>query len=64
MPCQPIANLGYFVSTVVIHDQVHVEPGWKIVVDLVEKPQELLMPVSAIAIADGHAGSYVHSRKQ
>jgi hypothetical protein len=38
MPCQLTANLGHFMRTVVVHDQMHVKPGGKVKVDLVEKP--------------------------
>jgi hypothetical protein len=31
-------ELGNFVRTVVVHDQMHVKPGGKVEVDLVEKP--------------------------
>src|SRR5579863_10726586 len=61
---QPVSNLGDLVGTVVVHHQMHVQPGGKIVLDLVEKPQELLVPVPAVAIADGHTRCYIHSRKQ
>src|SRR5260370_31167888 len=61
---QPTANLGDLVGTVIVHHQMHVQPGGKIVLDLIEKSQELLMPVPAVAIADSHAGCYIHSRKQ
>jgi hypothetical protein len=43
---------------------MYVEPGWKIEVNLVEKPYEFLMPVAAIATADSDAGNYIHRPKQ
>src|SRR5215467_8733394 len=64
MTRQPISNLVDLVRTVVIHDEMHVHPRGKVFFDLVEKPQELLMPVSSVASADRDAGSYVHRRKQ
>ena len=42
---QPSANFGNLVRTVVIHHQMHVPAGGKILLDLVERPQELWMPV-------------------
>jgi hypothetical protein len=30
VPCQPSANLGNFVSTVVVHDQMHIEPAGRL----------------------------------
>jgi hypothetical protein len=61
---QPTSNFGDLVCAVVVHHQMHVQPGGKIILDLVEKAQELLMPVSPVARADGHSGSNIHSRKQ
>ena len=52
MTRQPISNLVDLVRTVVIHDEMHVQPGGKVFFDLVEKPQELLMPVPLVASAD------------
>lgn len=50
--------------TVVVHDQMDVYAGGELLVDLLEKPQELLMPMPTVAGADGHSGSDIHSRKQ
>jgi hypothetical protein len=52
---QPRSHLGDLVSSIVVHHQVHVKAAWQIRVDLVEKPQELLMPVPPVATADRHA---------
>src|SRR5712692_2553891 len=64
MPCQPAAHLGDLVRAVVVHYQVHFNTGRKIGLDLIEKPQEFLMPVPPVARADGHSGSHIHCRKQ
>jgi hypothetical protein len=47
------------VSSVIVHYQVNFKAAGEIRVDLVEKLQELLMPVSSIAIADHHAAGHV-----
>src|ERR1041385_1481306 len=61
---QPRTNLGDFMRAVVVHHQVNVEPTWQIRIDLIEKPKELLMSVSAVATADRNTAGYIHSRKQ
>jgi hypothetical protein len=43
---------------------MHVQPGGKILIDLVKKAQEFRMPMSPVAGADGNSGSYIHGRKQ
>jgi hypothetical protein len=64
MPRQPTADLGDLVRTVVVHHQVHVYPWGELLLDPIQKPQELLMPMQAVAGADRHAGSYIHSCEQ
>src|SRR5580658_9575498 len=64
MPRQPPAHLSDLVRAVVVHDQMHLKAARKITLDLIEKPQELLMPVSPVARADGHSGCHIHGREQ
>jgi hypothetical protein len=49
MPRQPLAHLSAFVCAVVVHHQMHLQAARKITLDLIEKPQELLMPMSPVA---------------
>jgi hypothetical protein len=47
---------------VVVHHQVNVESAWQARGDFVQEAQELLVPVAAIAVADGDAAGNVQSR--
>src|SRR5215813_15404924 len=64
MACQPVPDLFDLVCAVVIHDEMHVQAGRKVVLNLVQKTQELLVTMPPEARADGHAGSYIHCREQ
>src|SRR5215467_10551831 len=64
MACQPVPDLFDLVCAVVIHDEMHVQAGRKVVLNLVQKTQELLVTMPPVARADGHAGSYIHCREQ
>src|SRR5215475_15585334 len=61
---QPPAYLGDLVRAIVVHDQMDVEPAGEVGVDIIEKPQELLMSVPPVATADRNAAGHIHSRKQ
>ncbi len=56
-------HLGHFVCAVVVHHQMDVEAIRKIGFDVIEKPQEFLMPVPPVAVADGYATCHIHGRK-
>jgi hypothetical protein len=43
---------------------MNLETAGEMVVDVVEKSQELLMPMPSVAIADGDSAGHVRSRKQ
>ena len=62
--CQPLSHFAHLVRTVVVHDQVNVKATREILLDLIEKTQELLMAVASVAIADGDAACHVHGREQ
>src|SRR5262249_47880012 len=64
MPRQPPSNFIDLMRAIVVHHQMNIHACWKIPFDLVEKPKELLMPMSPITGADGHSGGHVHGRKQ
>jgi len=59
MPAEPGAGFGMLVRGVIVDDQVHLAPGRGFAVDLVEKADELLMPVAAHALADDLAVEHV-----
>src|SRR3984885_15901979 len=64
MQRQPIAYLSDSVCAVVVHHQIRLQAARKVTLDLIEKTQELLMPVSPVAGTDGHSGSHIHGCKQ
>src|SRR5512133_4348143 len=61
---QPRSHLADPVRAVIVHDQVDVKTAGEIGIDVVEESQELLMPVPAVAIADGDSACHVQSREQ
>jgi hypothetical protein len=61
---QPVADFSDLVGAIVVHHQMYVQSGRKILVDFVEKSQEFLVPMPAITGADGDSRSYIHSRQQ
>lgn len=52
---KPAPYLIDFVRAVVIDHQMHVEAARNNFVDLIEKAQKLLMPVSPVTTAEGEA---------
>src|SRR5215831_15258113 len=63
MSRQPGSHLRHLVRAVVVHNQMYVQPGGKMVFDVIEKPQELLMPMAPVTVADGHSRGHVHRCK-
>jgi hypothetical protein len=61
---QPVPDFTDFMRAIIVHHQMYVHPQWKILVDLVEKLQEFLVPMPPVAGADGYSRSYIHSCKQ
>src|SRR6266542_4667383 len=59
MPFEPGPDLGMFMGGVVIDDQMQLPPGRGLAVDLVEKADELLMPMTSHALADDLAFEHV-----
>ena len=43
---------------------MNLQSAWEVGIDIVQKSQEFLMTVSAIAIADGDAAGHIQGRKQ
>ena len=62
--CQPSLDLCVFVGGVIIDNQMHVEVGGYVSVNVPEKGQEFLMPVTALTAAQDGAGGHVQSGKQ
>ena len=52
------------VGSIVVENQMDFQLSVNRLVDPVEKPQELLMPVPPVTCADGNSGSHIHGRKQ
>jgi hypothetical protein len=64
MPHQPVANFRDFMGAVVVHDEMHIQARGKIVIDLIEEQQELLMPMPAVAITYDHTRGHIHGCEQ
>src|SRR5665213_524711 len=45
MPLQPLLYVGMLMGRIVVHDQVQIQLGWRLLVDQFEKLDPLLMPV-------------------
>ena len=46
-------------GAVVVHYQVDLKTGGQIPIDVVEEPQEFLVPMPPVAVANGHAAGYI-----
>lgn len=64
MPSQPRFDTGVLVGPVIIDDQMQVEMGWCLGVNLFEEPNELLMPMPGHAVADDFPVKHVQRCKQ
>jgi hypothetical protein len=63
-PPKPGPHARVLVRPVFINDEIQVEFGGGVSIDLFEKAQELLMPMTQHTIADHLAGEQAKSRKQ
>ena len=61
---EPIADQFGFVCAVVVHDDVNLEVGRHIALDLVEELAELAGAVAGHALADDGAGLHIERGKQ
>src|SRR5437588_5086730 len=61
---EPRADSGVFVSGIVVNDQVHIEVGRNLRVDVAQKAQELLVPMAWLALSDNAAIGHIERRKQ
>ena len=64
MTGQPGFDLGVFVGGVIIQDQVGVEVGGKVVVQMLKKGQELLMTMRWLALGNDAAVEDIEGRKE
>lgn len=64
MAGQPDFNLGVFMGGVVVHDDMEVEFRGRVRIDLAQKGDKLLMPVSWFATADDLAAGHVQGGKE
>ena len=62
--CQPDLDFGVFVGDIIVADQVHVQVGGDVPVDVSQKGQEFLMPVTPLTAAQDGAGRHVQGGKQ
>src|SRR5690242_20625777 len=61
---QPVPNHGSFVGAVVVHDEMHVETRWNVLVNGVQEPAKLHAAVAAMQFSDDFARLYIQSGKQ
>ena len=64
MSPQPLLDLGVFVGSIIVEDQMQIQPGRKFSVQVSEEPQKLLMAVSLHTVADDSAFQQVQRCKQ
>lgn len=64
MATEPGFHSRVFVGAIVVHDQMEIEHVGCLGVDLLEKSNELLMPMTRHAVADNLAVEHVQCRKQ
>jgi hypothetical protein len=49
---------------IVVHHQMNFKATGKVRIDVVEKSQELLLPVPPVALTDRHSAGHIHCCKQ
>lgn len=64
MPPQPGLHARVLVRPVIVHDEMQIEFGRGVAIDLFEKAQELLMPMARHTVADHLAVEQAEGRKQ
>ncbi|TKS58407.1 MAG: hypothetical protein EWM73_03544 [Nitrospira sp.] len=64
MSLQPACHAGVFVRSIVVHDQMHIKPGQRVGIDLLEEPNELLVPMPRHAVANDRAIEHAQGREQ
>lgn len=61
---QPALDLGMLVSGVVVHDQMEVEFGRDVLIEVAKELEKLLMAVAGLALADHLAGGDLERREE
>src|SRR5580692_7695146 len=64
MTGQPGFDLGMFVGGVIVQDQMDVEVGGNVVVQMLEKTQELLMAMAWFALRNHASVKHIEGRKE
>ena len=64
MSLQPAFHTGVFVGAIVVHDQMHRKLGQRVGIDLLEEPNELLVPMTRHAVADDRAIEHAQGCEQ
>jgi hypothetical protein len=62
--CQPSSDLGMLVGGVVIDDEMDVELGWHVGLDVTQEGEELLMAMARLALGDDRAVKHVEGGEQ
>ena len=64
MAFEPALDPGMLVRAVIVHDQMQLDLPWKLLVELFEKFQKLLVPMPRIALTDHFALHHFQCGKQ
>ena len=62
--CQPSSDLGMLVGGVVVDDEMDVELGWHVGLDVTQEGEELLMAMAGFALGDDRTVKHVESGEQ
>ena len=62
--CEPISDFGVLVGGVVVDDEMDVEPGWHVDLDVTQEGEELLMAMAGFALGDDRAVKHVEGGEQ
>ena len=57
--CQPASDFGLFVSSVVVDDQMNIQILRDITLDVLQKAEKLLMPVTRLTAGQNFSGGQV-----
>src|SRR3990170_22380 len=64
MTYQPRLDTRMLMRPVVVHDQMQAQPGWRLRINSLKEPDELLMPMTRHAIPDDLSVKHVQRREQ